>query len=196
MKTNDVFDILKDAIGTAREANVTHVAIEDLERLTAEIESQAQESPEGVSASEASMEHYKAKLAALGRSLQQEHEMELEMLRSVITTGQNALKAVLLINGGAAVALLAFVGSLWNNPNAEPLRPELAYGLSLFVWGVLAAACASGASYLSQAGFGGEFGSRSHSIGEVARWLSVAFVVGSYALFGWGAWNTYVAVSG
>ena len=196
MKTTDVFEILKDAIATARESNVTHVAIEDLERLTGEIESQALESPEGVSASEASMERYKAKLAALGNSLQHEHEKELEMLRSVITTGQNALKAALLINGGAAVALLAFVGGVWNNPKAAPLRPELAYGLSLFVWGVLAAACASGATYLSQAGFGGELGRRSQAIGEGARWLAIAFVVASYALFGCAAWQTYVAVSG
>lgn len=196
MKTTDVFAILNDAIATAREANVTHVAIEDLERLTGEIKSQALESPEGVSATEASMEQYKAKLAALGSSLQHEHEKKLEMLRSVIITGQNALKAALLINGGAAVALLAFVGGVWSNPNAAPLRLGLAYGLSLFVWGVLAAACASGATYLSQAGFGGEFGPRSQSIGRATRWLAVASVVGSYVLFGWAAWQTYDAVSG
>ena len=39
-------------------------------------------------------------------------ETSLEMFRSVITTGQSALKATMLLNGGAAVAMLAFVGKL------------------------------------------------------------------------------------
>lgn len=36
-----------------------------------------------------------------------------EMLRSVISYGQAALKSTLLINGGAAAALLPFIGNIW-----------------------------------------------------------------------------------
>ena len=42
--------------------------------------------------------------------LEQSHQNNLEVLRSVITTSIEAYKASLLVNGGAAVALLAFIG--------------------------------------------------------------------------------------
>lgn len=196
MKASEVLGILKDAVSTAQEAGVAHVAIEDLKTFAADLGRTSAESPEGVSAGDASMEVYKAKLVALGNSLQQEHASNLEMLRATITTGQSALKSALLINGGAAAATLAFIGSVWSSTKTPALLPSLAYGLSLFVWGVLSAACAAGATYLSQAGYGGELGSRSQSIGGIARALAIVGVVGAYGLFGYAAWQTYVAVSG
>ena len=196
MKASEVLEILKDAVAVAREAGVSHVAVENLETFAEDLERTAAESPEGVSAGDASMETYKAKLAALGNSLQQEHESNLEMLRAVITTGQSALKSALLINGGAAVATLAFVGHVWSTPGTSSILPGLTYGLSLFVWGVLSAACAAGATYLSQAGYGGEFGAQSQRVGRVGHGLAVIGVVGAYVLFGLAAWQTYVAVSG
>ncbi|SMC72187.1 hypothetical protein [Sporomusa malonica] len=33
---------------------------------------------------------------------------------ALITMGQNALKSATLINGGAAITLLAFVGNIWD----------------------------------------------------------------------------------
>ncbi len=195
MKTSEVLENLKGAIAHAKEVGVEHVAIADLESFATELERQANESPEGISAGEASMEAYKAKLAALGNSLQQEHETNLEMLRTVITTGQSALKSSLLINGGAAAALLAFIGGLWGKAGAKTVLPNLSYGLSLFVWGVLSAACASGATYLSQAGFSGDLGKHSQVIGQVARGLAIICVISSYLLFACGAWQAYIAVS-
>jgi len=195
MKTSEVLENLKGAISHAKQVGVEYVAMADLEFFAEELKRQASESPEGVTAGEASMEAYKAKLAALGNSLQQEHETGLEMLRTVITTGQSALKSALLINGGAAAALLAFVGGIWGKPEAKAALPNIAYGLSLFVWGVLSAACASGATYLSQAGFNGELGKRSQAVGEIARGLAIACVIAAYVLFACGAWQAYVAVS-
>lgn len=140
------------------------------------------------------MEAYKAKLSALAYSLQQDHEKDLEMLRATIVTGQSALKSALLINGGAAVAMLAFIGNAWSTPKTAQLVAGLAYGLSLFVWGVMSAACAAGATYLSQAGFGGEFGTNSQRIGRTGMVLAILGVIGAYVLFGLGAWQSYVSL--
>src|SRR5690348_15897112 len=131
MKASEVLEILKDAVGAAREAGASQVPVENLERFAAELERTAAESPEGVSAGEASMEAYKAKLAALGNSLQQQHESNLEMFRTVIVTGQSALKSALLINGGAALAILAFVGHIWGNAKTPHILPSLTHGLAL-----------------------------------------------------------------
>src|SRR2546430_1555238 len=45
----------------------------------------------------------------------------LEMFRSVVTTGQAAIQSSLLINGGAAVALLAFIGHSVTSPTSRHL---------------------------------------------------------------------------
>ena len=74
------------------------------------------------------------------------------------------------------------------------LGTSAAYGLSLFVWGVLTAACAAGATYLSQAGFGNEFGRHSQRIGAIGRGLAIVGVVAAYVLFGFGAWRAYVSL--
>lgn len=194
MKVSEILQIYRDAIATARDSGVGHVTIEDLQTFAAEVEKTASETPADVAAGEASMEAYKAKLSALAFSLQQDHEKDLEMLRATIATGQSALKSALLINGGAAVAVLAFIGNVWSNSRAGSLLPSLSYGLSLFVWGVMSAACAAGATYLSQAGFGGEFGIHSQRIGRFGMPVAIVGVVGAYVLFGFGAWQSYVAL--
>ncbi|MGR3219179.1 MAG: hypothetical protein ACUZ8H_05085 [Candidatus Anammoxibacter sp.] len=55
----------------------------------------------------------------------------VEMFKSVISYGATALKSAILINGGAAVALLAFIGNIWNKgiPQAAvgPLTSAIAY---------------------------------------------------------------------
>jgi hypothetical protein len=48
-----------------------------------------------------------------------ERELAIELFRSVISSGQHALKTSILVNGGAAVALLAFVSNVWNLANAN-----------------------------------------------------------------------------
>jgi hypothetical protein len=98
--------------------------------------------------------------------LQQAHEMGLENVRAALTeyqvdtqrsfemfragttTGAETIKAAILINGGAAVAVLAFIGHLVaiHAPSAAVMN--FAWPLALFVIGVLASALASGVTYL------------------------------------------------
>ena len=93
-------------------------------------------------------ERYKADLQNWIEANKYQHEGNLEMFRSVITSGQGAIKSSLLLNGGAAVALLAFIAHL-----AELQRDkvsEFASCLLLFAFGVLAIVVTSGCTYLSQ----------------------------------------------
>ena len=49
----------------------------------------------------------------------------LEMFKSVITAGQSALKSSMVVNGGAAAALLAFTGKIWETKTSEVVANSL-----------------------------------------------------------------------
>lgn len=196
MKSSEVIQTLKSAIKATREQGVDKVSLDDLDAYAAKLDELSQQTPENAAAGEAEMEKYRANLSAWISSREQEHEVNLEMLRSVITVGQSALRSALLINGGAAVALLAFIGQLWTGGEIDSALGEVADGLLQFVWGVLAAAGAAGATYFSQAGYAGEFGRVSQAVGRTGHVLAVAGVFLAYYLFAKGALITFEAVRG
>lgn len=83
-----------------------------------------------------------AKLSADGRKLQHESKMDwykaqrqsdLEVFKSVISTGQTALKTSFLVNGGAAVALLAFIGNVWSKVQAPVVAKGLTSAIAFLV---------------------------------------------------------------
>ena len=195
MKSSEVVQIFKGAIESTKRNGIERVSIEDLEAYAARLEEAVHESPEGVDAGEANMERYRADLSAWITARQHQYEHNLEMLRSVITVGQSALKSSLLINGGAAVAVLAFLGRLLSSESASVSIDGLSLALLQFVWGVLAAAIAAGATYFSQAGYGGEFGSWSRKIGIGGHIVAVVGVFAAYGFFGVGAWQAYSAIN-
>ncbi len=139
------------------------------------------------------MEAYKADLNAWASSRQQKHEFNIEMLKATVATGQSALKSALLINGGAAIAILAFIGKIWSQDNDIPAC--ISISLACYVFGVLSAASASGFTYLSQAGYGKEFGKYSYHIGTIGRFIAIICVILAYILFGAASWLSYLAIS-
>ena len=92
------------------------------------------------------------------------------------------------------MALLAFIGSAWSSIKIVEALPEISAALLLYVFGVLAAAVAAGATYLSQAGYGNEFGKASRCVGYIGHVLAVVGVLASYILFGWGSWLAYLGI--
>jgi hypothetical protein len=118
-----------------------------------------------------------------------EHESSLEMFRSVIESGRTALTSCILVNGGATVALLAYLGNLLSkNPDATAPKP-LVLGLINFAVAVLLGALATGLRYLSQATYNG-----GHDLAGLSFTVaSAVFVAAAYVLFGIGVWNAYVA---
>lgn len=113
MKASEILQAIKSTIASSKNNNVQHISIDSLEAYIAHLEELSKKTPDDVAAGGAAMEAYKADLNSWVASRQQRHEFNLEMLKATITTGQTALKSSLLINGGAAVAMLAFVGNMW-----------------------------------------------------------------------------------
>lgn len=116
------------------------------------------------------------------------------MFRTVIDSGQTALKASLLVGGGSAAALLAFASAAWKSLSPEGL--EL-LGLTVFLLaiGVLLVVVAAGTTYLAQGfyydGLGKPNNCKEDQAGNALRFTSLALVAVSYGLYGWACWNVY-----
>ncbi|MDD1960083.1 hypothetical protein NP534_08185 [Pseudomonas sp. 39004] len=136
------------------------------------------------------IERLKAYLQSEVEKEKYNHSADLEMFKSVIQTGQNALRAIVLLNGGAAVALLAFIGKL-----ADVSRlniPLFAAPLTIFVVGAFLSTISSGLTYLTQLLYSEEGKWRTRA-GVSLQIASVLLGLTSLCLFGYGTYRAYEA---
>ncbi|MEA3427870.1 MAG: hypothetical protein U9Q84_01340 [Thermodesulfobacteriota bacterium] len=118
-----------------------------------------------------------------------QQQYSLEMLRSVISYSQAALKSAILINGGAAVALLAFIGNIWAKTTAKEAVEFLTFSIASFSFGVLAAAFGAGTTYLTQYCYMVSWNKTAIAL----HILTVIVVLISFVLFANGAYEAYLA---
>lgn len=109
----------------------------------------------------------------------------VEMFKSVISAGQSALKASMIINGGGAVALLAFTGKIWATATSALVANSLTTSIFIFCVGVLLSAFATGTTYLSQFAFSAD----KNKIGNTINSLSIISILGAYISFCYGAYT-------
>jgi hypothetical protein len=120
---------------------------------------------------------------------QMEHEKEIEMFRSGITAGQSALKAAMIVNGGAIVTLVTFIGNIWNSGKFEIAAFSCPF--ALFCYGVILSAVAFGTTYLSQF----FFNESEHTLGKTINFITISLVTSSYLSFGYGTYKIYTILS-
>ena len=96
---------------------------------------------------EAPIEFYKASLQIHVEDCKHKHALAIEKFKSVGQYGQNAMRTLFLMNGGAAAALLAFIGHLATNTPAEV--PKMSASLTIFVVGLALAGAAGGIAFFS-----------------------------------------------
>jgi len=105
-----------------------------------------------------------------------------ERFEVVISSAESALKNAFLVNGGGAVALLAFFGQASKQPGFSSVW--LASALLILVVGTALAAVATGLSFLAQYGY--MIGKRRSVLGRYARnvtALNITMVMLSYFCF-------------
>lgn len=108
-----------------------------------------------------------------------------EILRSAMDSAREMIKACLLINSGAAVALLAFTGQLLTKDTYHALITELLPSLNWFVAGIVGAILAHGMSYTTNLLFwrGYVQGQTCRIIAGVLTLVSVgSFIIGCYSV--------------
>lgn len=123
--------------------------------------------------------------------------IRLESFRSTISSGMNAAKSCMLINGGASVALLAFIGNIWNKASLDIAAMLVSKGLLFFCSGVALAALCTGFTYLAQSAFtSSELGTKSKwaKWGGFCNFIAIFSALLSLVVFGFGSYQTYLSM--
>lgn len=97
-------------------------------------------------------QEYQATLRAAERQHDQRTELERQLNEATQRHAQAVIRIVLLLNGGAAIAVLAFAGSLASKASYPP--PQLGgviYNSVWFAFGALSTAFAAAFAYLTNA---------------------------------------------
>jgi hypothetical protein len=122
-----------------------------------------------------------------------QHASDLEQWKTVIESGLTALKSLILINGGAAVALLAFLGNLLTKapPTGRGYPTEqIALSMLMFVLGVFLAGFGTAARFMI-------FLAMSRKRAKLSNFfnaLAIASGMLSLAAFVVGGWMAYKAL--
>lgn len=183
MNVNEFVATLKKDIEQIKEQGIENIRSEDLISYLSTFEGDLE------SQTEADLEFYRANLQKWVEDHKNIHAHSVEMFRSVITAGQNALRASFLMNGGASVATLAFIGHL---ATSSPEKVTLfSASLAIFVVGVLFSAVASGTTYLSQWFYGSGEGKKLMVAGFILNVVSIVLGLSSYGIFAWGIYEAH-----
>jgi hypothetical protein len=115
-------------------------------------------------------------------------EHAIETYKSLISISTDAFKALQLLNGGAVVALLAYLGQM------APAHPAVVFHakipLGLFVAGLTTGTLVYITSYLTQLTLHGEnIGANTDGKHKKWLWLSFALGMASVVLFSIGAFS-------
>lgn len=123
----------------------------------------------------------------------------IETNRGAVTLAGIALKAVITINGAAAIALLAFISYQWATTGAKSaIIPPMIDAVKYLVWGVFLGALATGLGYLRMYIEGFVYVTRIKRVdpeplvfklmltGHVFQFFAIGFVIVAYILFAVG----------
>ncbi len=178
MNAKDVTAIIREKASEAARAGATQVPLSNLRLLIDQIDRNTSADPAKTPFGLLFNANHETALA----KYRVRTDFALEHFKSVIAVGQTALKSMFLINGGAAVAVLAFAGHLATSCETAVVQ-TLAFPLACFVTGLLFVTVASGLTYLAQRAYARRLRGRGNRLNAAiitAGALSVvAFAVGS-----------------
>jgi uncharacterized membrane protein YqgA involved in biofilm formation len=122
-------------------------------------------------------------------------EHALETYKSLISISTEGMKALQLVNGGAVVALLAYLGQVSNRAG---VAPQVRYAVGLFILGLVAATFTFVTSYLTQfAPFNEGVRGQEYKGAKHGPWWAVTIAVALVSLmsFACGAFAAVTALS-
>lgn len=144
----------------------------------------------------ASQEYRNRQHAGMLADFAAKNQQNIEMLKAVLEAGKSALHALLIINGGAVVALLGVMSNLVGRSGGADLAKYLALPLLEFGIGVLLGALGFAFRYLSQASYSDSDAvtDSRHRWGDYFRYAAICAALAGYVLFGFAVVNSYNAV--
>ena len=193
MDAKVLIDIHRKALKDAEGNGLTSVSSKNLHSIFDQIEKGLEDNNSQIDP--VSLEKFRSDLAASVAYHDHVHNWDIEGFKQVIALGQSALKSIMLINGGASVALLAFISNLATNASAKLPIPPFAESLRYFVIGVFLASAAFATTYLSQSFFDGEKEWQQRT-GLTFQIITIAIGIFSFVSFFYGADAAYHAFLG
>ena len=193
MDAKVLIDIHRKALKDAEKNGLTSVSSKNLHSIFDPIEKGLGDNNSQIDP--VSLEKFRSDLAASLAYQDHVHNWDIEGFKQVIALGQSALKSIMLINGGASVALLAFISNLATNTSAKLQIPPFAESLRYFVIGVFLSSAAFAPTYLSQSFFDGEKKWQQHT-GLTFQIITIAIGIFSFISFFYGADAAYHAFLG
>lgn len=133
MQKKDVIIELKDVLGLAKDKGAAVIEIEALLRYLTQIEEEEQEDITP------SLEYQKLKFQSELAAYDAECKSRLELFKSVIEASKEALNAAMIINGGAVIAMLNFLGAILSKSGSTEVglsltAPLLWFGGGGWLW--------------------------------------------------------------
>lgn len=120
-----------------------------------------------------------------------QHAAAMEMVKSAIAAGGDALRLLVLINGGAAVALLAFLGNVLTKEAPDRFNfsvQGMRVALATFVFGVGFAGVSAAARYLTQFSASNRWVKTANSFNAVAIIFGVMSLASFFRGGLWAYW--------
>ncbi len=151
MKASDLIKDLRLKLEGVKAAGSTGVNVKALEDYLAAAEPAAlatenQADPAAVADADRRFEVWKTQASM-------QHAGAVELFKSALESGQTALRFLLAINGGAAIALLAFLGNVATKDPSKVVRvsvQDVNVAMAVFVIGVGLSAASAAFRYLTQ----------------------------------------------
>jgi hypothetical protein len=197
MKALELINDLRNALSDVKKDGHTTIPVAGLESYLANVESiiknQTQADQEVIKRDEA-WKKYQSELKVWEIQTNVKSAFDTEMFKSVIEAGQTALKSAIIINGGAAAAMLAFLGGLIGKETDKATClyqiSGLSYSLLIFVFGLGFAGLSSGVRYLAQFCYGMKW----QKWGNCFNVPSILLGALSFAAFFYGGVEAYLAL--
>ncbi len=186
MNPKAVIETIKADINSAKDQGASAIETERLIRYLDALSNQVNEAGENLDR-DAELECIRAHYANHLSHYNWLKEQDIELFKSVITSGQNTLRASMLLHGGAAVALLAFIGHLVVNPSTKSLVGQFAPIMTCFLIGVLNVVVCHGITYLTQYCYHHQ----RNIFGHILNISSSVLSVFGYDLFGYACYLSY-----
>ena len=120
-------------------------------------------------------------------------DIGIEQFRWIYELALAALKSAMLINGGAAIALLAFLGNLASNEIGPNTAAPFSRALFFFIGGMAVTAIGMGSIHFTQSRTLGEWVIFAARASRLPIIVSI-FVALALVLFALGVWQSYDAI--
>ena len=180
METKELIEKLRIDLAVVTAEGKTDVGVDNLRRYLDEMEKAATTSAEARRLeNERNLAHYEATNA-----------LALENFRTVIDCGKEAINSAILINGGAVVVVMAFLGNAISKTEMTQLVRGMTTPLLVFGLGVLAGSVAFGSRYVTQFFYAVDWQRSGHIFNGLA-WLTT---ISALCAFGYGVFETYSVV--